>query len=68
MPDGSTPKTEAMTLHFLPLGTEFRLSERKPAIGDVMKRNGDEWIVVDVREDAQGNTVVTLRPTDGKAT
>lgn len=27
-----------------------------------MKRDGDEWIVVDVRKDAQGNTVVTLRP------
>lgn len=30
-----------------------------------MKRDGDEWIVVDVREDDQGNTVVTLRPVDG---
>ena len=64
MPNGDAP-IEAVTLRFIPLGTEFRLSARKPEIGDIMKRNGDEWIVVDVREDAQGNTVVTLRPTDG---
>ena len=67
MPDGTAPQ-EGMTLRFLPLGTEYRLSARKSKIGEIMKRNGDEWIVVDVREDAAGNTVVTLRPTDGKAT
>ena len=64
MPEGDTA-AEAVTLRFLPLGTEYRLSTREPAIGDIMKRDGDRWIVVDVRKDAQGNTVVTLRAVDG---
>jgi len=59
---------EAVTLRFLPVGTEFRLSARKPKIGEIMSRDGDKWIVVDVRDDGKGNTVVTLRPIDGKAT
>jgi hypothetical protein len=66
VPDGEAP-TAAVTLRFLSLGTEFLLSAKKPGVGDIMKRNGDAWIVVDVREDAQGNTVVTLRPRDGSA-
>jgi hypothetical protein len=67
VPFGETPKSDAITLRFVPSGTEYRLSEKKPKVGDVMRRNGDEWVVVDVREDANGNTIVTLRPVDGTA-
>lgn len=66
VPEGNTA-AESVTLRFLPLGTEYRLSTREPAIGDIMKRDGDQWIVVDVRKDAQGNTVATLRPVHGPA-
>jgi hypothetical protein len=67
MPLGETQKTDAITLRFIPRGTEYRLSEEKPKIGDTMRREGDEWVVVDVREDAHGNTVVTLRRVSGAA-
>ena len=64
MPLHQTRKRTGVTLHFLPEGTEYRFSDRKPTIGDVSRRDGEEWLVVDVREDKDGNTVVTLRPAD----
>jgi hypothetical protein len=67
MPLGQTPNKDALTFRFIPSGTEYRLSDKKPKVGDIMRRDGDEWVVVDVREDEQGNTVVTLRPVDGAA-
>jgi hypothetical protein len=33
-----------------------------PDEGDVLRRNGDNWVVEKVHEDDDGNTVVTLRP------
>jgi hypothetical protein len=66
-PLGQTPKREALTLHFLTDGKEFRFVNKKPKAGDHMHRDGDTWIVVDVREDKNGNTVVTLRPEDKPA-
>jgi hypothetical protein len=41
---------------------EFRMSDQAPDVGDVLKRNGDNWLVERVHEDDDGNTVVTLRP------
>jgi len=67
MPLHQTRERTGVTLHFVPDGTEYRFSTRKPKIGDHMRRDGDEWLVVDVREDKDGNTVVTLRPVDGAA-
>ena len=41
---------------------EFRMSETAPEVGDVLRRNGDNWVVEKVHDDDDGNTVVTLRP------
>ena len=37
------------------------MSDDAPAVGDVLKRNGDTWIVEDVTEADDGTAVVTLR-------
>ena len=66
MPLGQSPRTNVVTLHFIPPGMESWLAEKKPEVGAIFKRNGNEWIVVDVREDGQHTTVATLRPTDGE--
>ena len=42
--------------------TEFRMSENTPNVGDILTRNGDNWVVEEVREAEDGSTVVTLRP------
>jgi len=41
---------------------EYRLSEEKPGVGDVIQRNGEDWVVASVAEVKDGTTVVTLRP------
>ena len=38
------------------------MSAKAPDEGDVLRRNGDNWVVEKVHEDDDGNTVVTLRP------
>jgi hypothetical protein len=40
-------------------------SRRDLQVGDVLKRDGQEWLVVDVRTDTDGNTAVTLRTAGG---
>jgi hypothetical protein len=46
-----------------PRGTEFRLSEEPvPKVGELLHRNGDYWVVTEVREQRDGTTMVTLRP------
>lgn len=37
------------------------MSDTAPEVGDVLKRNGDNWIVEEVVE-TDGGTQVTLRP------
>ena len=41
---------------------EFRMSETAPEVGDVLRRNGDNWVVEEVHEGDDGSTGVTLRP------
>ena len=41
---------------------EFRMSDTAPEVGDVLRRNGDNWVVEEVHEGDDGSTVVTLRP------
>lgn len=41
---------------------EYRLSEEKLGVGDVIQRNGEDWVVASVAEVQDGTTVVTLRP------
>jgi len=54
--------SDLMTLRFGGEGAEYHLSDKKPNVGDVLKRNGDNWVVVAVDEDTDGSTIVTLRP------
>lgn len=42
--------------------TEFRMSEKAPEVGDVLERNGDNWVVEEVAPGQDGSPVVTLRP------
>ena len=41
---------------------EYLLSEKTPKVGDTLKRNGDNWEVVEVEEHKDGTSTVTLRP------
>ena len=41
--------------------TEFRVSEKPPAVGDILTRDGDTWIVEEVHTTGRGTTAVTLR-------
>jgi hypothetical protein len=52
----------ALIYRFSRGGSEYRLSEKTPKVGDVLKRDGDNWVVVAVEVQADGTTVVTLRP------
>jgi hypothetical protein len=52
----------AVTIHFPSGESEYRLSEKTPEIGDVLTRNGQNWVVAEVAEAKDGTSVVTLRP------
>ena len=54
--------TDAMVVRFPTGRSEYRLSDKKPQVGDKLKRNGDNWLVEKVTEDKHGATVVTLSP------
>ena len=54
--------TDSVIVRYPTGRSEYRLSDKKPQVGDKLKRNGDYWIVEKVAEDKQGATVVTLRP------
>lgn len=58
-----TAVTAGATLRFEPLGrSEYILSEKVPKVGDVLKRNGDNWQVIEVTEEKDGTSTVVLRP------
>jgi hypothetical protein len=38
------------------------MSEKAPEVGDVLERNGDNWVVEEVAPGQDGSPVVTLRP------
>ena len=38
------------------------MSDKSPEVGDVLRRDGDNWVVERVHDDDDGSTVVTLRP------
>ncbi len=46
---------------------EFSSAAETPAVGDMIKRGGEEWPVVHVDADGYGNPVVTLGRLDGEA-
>ena len=53
--------SDLVTVRYPAGDTEFRMSDTAPNVGDVLKRNGDNWIVEEVVETKLG-TQVTLRP------
>ena len=55
--------SELLTVRYHSGVTEYRVSEKTPAVGDVLSRNGAEWIVQEVIPEEDGSAVVTLRPT-----
>lgn len=52
----------AVTIRYPTGESEFRLSEQAPKVGDVLRQNGDNWVVVEVAKAKDGTSVVTLRP------
>lgn len=50
------------TIRYASGATEFRMSDKSPEVGEILKRNGDNWVVEEVEEADDGTTVVTLRP------
>ena len=54
--------SDLLTVRFPSGATEFRMSDDAPAVGDILKRNGDNWIVEEVSDSDDGTSVVTLRP------
>jgi len=42
--------------------TEYILSGKKPKVGDVLTRNGDAWIVVEIKDGTDGKSTVVLQP------
>ena len=38
------------------------MSAKTPRVGDVLKRNGDNWIVAEVTAEKDGTSTVVLRP------
>jgi len=53
--------SDLLTVRYPSGDSEFRMSDKAPKVGDVLKRNGDNWIVDKVVETNEG-TQVTLRP------
>ena len=53
--------SELVTVRFPSGDTEFRMSDRAPQVGDVLRRNDTDWVVEAVSETENG-THVTLRP------
>jgi hypothetical protein len=54
--------SDLLTVHYPTGGAHYELSDKRPNVGDVLKRNGDNWIVESVTEKKDGVTTVTLRP------
>lgn len=38
------------------------MSDESPEVGEILRRNGDNWLVEEVEDAKDGTTVVTLRP------
>jgi hypothetical protein len=53
--------SDLLTVRYPTGAKEFRMSDKAPRVGDVLKRNGDNWIVEEIVETEEGSQV-TLRP------
>ena len=57
--------SDLLTVRYPSGETEFRMRDKDPQVGDILTRNGDNWIVEAVTEAENGSTLVTLRPGHG---
>ena len=58
----SSELVTVLTLRYPSGKTEYRTSVTAPVVGDVLRRNGDTWIVAEVSTSASAGAVVRLRP------
>jgi hypothetical protein len=42
------------------LGTEIRYEANMPEVGGILRRNGEEWKVIALESDMDGDTVATV--------
>ena len=42
--------SDLLTVRFPSGAKEFRMSDKAPEVGDVLRRNGDNWLVEEVHE------------------
>jgi hypothetical protein len=54
--------SDTVVLRFPAKPPEYRLSARKPKVGVVLNRKGDNWVVERVEEAKDGTCLVSLRP------
>lgn len=54
--------SQLMTVRYPNSVADYELSESTPQVGDVLKRNGDNWVVETVTQEQDGSATVTLRP------
>ena len=54
--------SDLLTVRYPSGDFEFRMSEKAPEVGDVLHRNGDDWIVEEVSASEDGTAVITVRP------
>jgi hypothetical protein len=54
--------SDVVLIRFPTGGAEYRVGEKVPKIGDVLKRDGNNWVVAGVHSQGDGTTVVMLEP------
>ena len=52
----------AVTFRFPRGPSEYHFSEKTPQVGDVLERNGESWVVIEVAHAKDGTALVNLRP------
>lgn len=53
--------SQLVTVRFPNAAAEYQLTETTPKVGDVLRRNGDSWVVQEVTQEKDGTSTVTLR-------
>ena len=54
--------SDLLTVRYPSGQVEHRTIQTAPAVGDILNRNGDAWIIDHVAHADDGTSVVTLRP------
>ena len=59
--------SDLATMQYGSEATAYILSGKKPKVGDVLTRNGDTWVVVEIKGGTDGKSTVVLQPGDKPA-